>query len=157
MDEPRWLDESEQQAWRKLAAVILKLPGELEGQLQRDAGMTQFEYWVIAMLSEAPDRTLRLSQLAARSNGSLSRLSHVVTRLEKRGWLRREPCPDDARATLAVLTEAGWEKVVAAAPGHVETVRRLVFDALDRHDVEELGRICGVILDRVEAGAAAPA
>lgn len=157
MDEPRWLDELEQQAWRKLAAVMLKLPGELEAQLQRDAGMSQFEYWVIAMLSEAPGRALRLSQLAARSNGSLSRLSHVVTRLEKRGWLRREPCPDDARATLAVLTQEGWEKVVAAAPGHVEAVRRLVFDALDHRDVEDLDRICGVIFDRVEAGAAAPA
>ena len=151
MDEPRWLDESEQHAWRQLAAVILKLPGELEGQLQRDAGMSHFEYWVIAMLSEAPDGTLRLSQLAARSNGSLSRLSHVVTRLEKRGWLRREPCPDDARATLAVLTEAGWEKVVAAAPGHVETVRHFVFDALDRRDIEELGRLCAAILDRIDA------
>jgi DNA-binding MarR family transcriptional regulator len=114
--EPRWLDDDQQHAWRQLAAVVLKLPSELESQLQRDAGMSHFEYWVVALLSEAPDRTLRMSQLAAQANASLSRLSHVVSRLEKRGWVTRRPCPDDARATLAVLTDAGWEQVVAAAP-----------------------------------------
>jgi DNA-binding MarR family transcriptional regulator len=153
MDGPRWLDETEQHAWRRLAAVLLKLPSELERQLQRDAGMSHFEYWVIALLSEAPDRTLRLSQLAAQANASLSRLSHVVTRLEERGWVTRQPCPDDARATLAVLTETGWRQVVAAAPGHVETVRRLVFDALDRDDVGELARLCDAVLDRIDGHA----
>lgn len=150
MNEPRWLDEQQQHAWRRLAAVMLKLPSELEAQLQRDAGMSHFEYWVIALLSEAPDGTLRLSQLAAQANASLSRLSHVVTRLEKRGWVVRRPCPDDARATLAVLTDAGFEEVVAAAPGHVEAVRHFVFDALDERDVKELGRLCEAILDRLD-------
>ena len=153
MDGPRWLDETEQHAWRRLAAVLLKLPSELERQLQRDAGMSHFEYWVIALLSEAPARTLRLSQLAAQANASLSRLSHVVTRLEERGWVTRQPCPDDARATLAVLTETGWRQVVAAAPGHVETVRRLVFEALDRDDVGELARLCDAVLDRIDGHA----
>jgi DNA-binding MarR family transcriptional regulator len=151
MDEPRWLDDDEQHAWRRLAAVILKLPSALEAQLHRDAGMSHFEYWVIALLSEAPDRTLRMSQLAAQANASLSRLSHVVTRLEGRGWVTRRPCPDDARATLAVLTDAGLDQVVAAAPGHVETVRRLVFDALGPEDVKELARLCDAILDRIDA------
>ncbi len=150
-DDPRWLDEHEQQAWRRLAAVILKLPSELDAQLQRDAGMSHFEYWVLALLSEAPDRTLRLSQLATQANASLSRLSHVITRLEKRGWLTRRPCPDDARATLAVLTDAGWNTVVATAPGHVDTVRRFVFDGLDPDDVSELARLCDAILDRIDA------
>jgi DNA-binding MarR family transcriptional regulator len=151
MDQPRWLDDDEQHAWRRLAAVILKLPTELEAQLQRDAGMSHFEYWVIALLSEAPERTLRMSQLAAQANASLSRLSHVVTRLEKRGWVTRRPCPDDARATLAVLTDEGADKVATAAPGHVETVRRLVFDGLGPADVDELARLCDAILARIDA------
>jgi DNA-binding MarR family transcriptional regulator len=149
--EPRWLDDDQQHAWRQLAAVVLKLPSELESQLQRDAGMSHFEYWVVALLSEAPDRTLRMSQLAAQANASLSRLSHVVSRLEKRGWVTRRPCPDDARATLAVLTDAGWEQVVAAAPGHVAAVRRLVFDRLGPEDVGELARLCAAILEGIDA------
>lgn len=147
---PRWLDEHEQHAWRRLAAVVLKLPSELESQLQRDAGMSHFEYWVLALLSEAPDRALRLSQLAAQANASLSRLSHVVTRLEKRGWVERRPCPDDARSTLAVLADDGWEQLVAAAPGHVEAVRRFVFDGLTRDDVADLARLCQSIVDQIE-------
>jgi len=114
--EPSWLDEAEQHAWRQLAAVILELPSELEAQLQRDANMSHFEYWVIAPLSDVPDRTLRMRQLACQANASLSRLSHVVSRLEKRGWVTRRPCPDDARATLAVLTDTGWQQVLGAAP-----------------------------------------
>ena len=151
MAEPRWLDEAEQHAWRRLAAVILKLPSELEAQLQRDAAMSHFDYWVIALLSEAPEHTLRMSQLAAQANASLSRLSHVVSRLEKRGWVTRRPCPDDARATLAVLTDVGLKQVREAAPGHVEAVRRFVMDPLDDHDVEELARLCEAILTRIDA------
>lgn len=138
-------------AWRRLAAVILKLPSELERQLQSDADISHYEYWVLAVLSEAPDRTLQLKDLAARSNATLSRLSHVVSRLEKRGWVTREPCPDDARANNAVLTDAGWKKVVATAPGHVECVRSLVFDGLDDTDVTDLARVCDAILDRLDA------
>jgi DNA-binding MarR family transcriptional regulator len=153
MGEPRWLDDREQHAWRRLAAIVLKLPSELERQLQRDAGMSHFEYWVVALLSEAPDRALRLSQLAAQANASLSRLSHVVTRLEERGWVERRPCPDDARATLAVLTADGWEQVRAAAPGHVEAVRRLVFDGLPEDEVDDLARVCDAIIARLDAQA----
>lgn len=151
MGEPRWLDEREQHAWRRLAAVILKLPSELERQLQRDSGMGHFEYWVLALLSESPDRTLQLSHLAAQANASLSRLSHVVTRLENRGWVTRQPCPGDARATNAVLTEDGWDALVAAAPGHVEAVRSMVFDALDEGGVDDLARVCDAILERLDA------
>lgn len=150
MSEPAWLDDAEQRAWRQLAAVILKLPSELDRQLQRDAGMSHFEYWVIALLSEAPDRSLRMSHLAAQANASLSRLSHVVSRLEGRGWVTRQPCPDDARATLAMLTEAGWREVVAAAPGHVAVVRALVFDGLDREEIDALASLCTTILERID-------
>jgi DNA-binding MarR family transcriptional regulator len=149
MDGTRWLTDEQQHAWRRLAAVILKLPSELERQLQRDSGLSHFEYWVMALLSEAPDRRLRLNELAGQANASLSRLSHVVTRLEKRGWVAREPCPEDARVTLAALTDAGFGQVVAAAPGHVEAVQTLVFDALGDRDVRDLARVCDAIVERL--------
>ncbi len=141
MAEPRWLDADEQRAWRALVAVMLRLPGALETQLQRDHGLSHFEYWVLALLSEAPDRRLRLSHLATHANSSLSRLSHVVTRLEGRGAVLRQPSLEDARATEAVLTDEGYRQVAAAAPSHVEEVRRRVFDHLDPRDVEHLARI----------------
>jgi DNA-binding MarR family transcriptional regulator len=102
------------------------------------------------MLSEAPDRTLRSSALAQRTNATLARLSHVVTRLENRGLVERFPCPEDARATNVRLTDAGWEAVVAAAPGHVSTVRGHVFDALDREQVGQLASITGALLTRLD-------
>ena len=150
MDEPRWLDDDEQQVWRRLIGVVLTLPAALEQQLQRDAGISHFEYWVMALLSEAPERRMKLSQLAATANASLSRLSHVITRLQRRGWVSREPCPEDARATYAVLTDAGWDKVVATAPGHVERVRSIVFDGLDRATAAELARACDAILGHMQ-------
>jgi DNA-binding MarR family transcriptional regulator len=150
MSEPRWLSDAEQQAWRKLAAMTILLPSALEAQLQRDADLTHFGYWVLAMLSEAPGRALRMSELAARSNASLSRLSHVVGRLEERGWVRRERTPDDRRGSLAVLTGPGWDKVVASAPGHVERVRELVFDALTPEQVAQLCDIAGNVLERLD-------
>lgn len=150
MGETRWLDAEQQTAWRKLAAVILKLPAALESQLQRDSAMSHFEYWVLALLSEAPRRALRLRVLAGQANASLSRLSHVVTRLERRGWVERRPCPDDARSSLAVLTDQGYAALVAAAPGHVEAVRSLVFDALDPRDVAALDRMCAALLRSID-------
>jgi DNA-binding MarR family transcriptional regulator len=146
----RWLDDDEQAAWVRLAAVVEVLPAVLEAQLRRDSDLTHFEYWVLAMLSEAPARTLRMTALASRTSGSLSRLSHVVTRLEGRGLLERFPCPEDRRATNARLTDAGWEVVVAAAPGHVETVRDYVVDALTAHQLAQLSEIAGAILDRLD-------
>lgn len=130
--QPRWLTPDERATWLALASVLEVLPGALDAQLQRDAGLTFFEYMVLAMLSEQPDRTLRLSRLAAVTNGSLSRLSHVVSRLEREGYLRRTVSARDRRAKDAVLTDAGWDKVVATAPGHVAHVRRLVIDPLSR-------------------------
>src|SRR5690606_28354127 len=114
-----WLDETQLDAWVKLIAVVELLPGALDSQLRRDAGLTHFEYFVLAMLSEASERTLRMTALAQRTNATLPRLSHVVRRLEERGLVERRPCPEDGRATNAVLTERGWGEVVAAAPGHV--------------------------------------
>ncbi|WP_432142539.1 MarR family winged helix-turn-helix transcriptional regulator [Streptomyces sp. bgisy084] len=128
--EPRWLNAEERQTWLSLTAMVINLSNALDTQLQRDAGISHFEYQVLATLSEAAERTMRMSDLATLSNSSLSRLSHVVKRLEKQDWVRRTPDPDNGRYTLAILTETGWEKTVATAPGHVEEVRRLVLAPL---------------------------
>lgn len=146
----RWLDDDEMVAWVRLAAVLELLPGVLDSQLRRDAGLTHFEYFVLAMLSEAPERTLRMTGLAARTNATLPRLSHVIRRLEERGLVERFPCPQDGRATNARLTGAGWDKVVATAPGHVETVRAHVIDTLTREQVHQLAQIAGAILEQVD-------
>lgn len=145
----RWLSAKEQRAWRRLAAVSMLLPAALESQLQRDADVTHFGYWVMAMLSEAPDRTLRMSELAALANGSQSRLSHLISRLEDRGWVRRERVDSDGRGYRAVLTPAGLAKVEACAPGHVEEVRSLVFDGLTPEQVDQLDDVCARILARL--------
>ena len=149
--EPRWLDEQEQAAWRCLVGLVTQLPAALDARLQRESGLTHFEYWVLSALSEAPERTLRMSGLAAMAHGSLSRLSHVAGRLERRGLLARRPDPADGRSTLATLTDAGWDVVRAAAPGHVATVRRLVFDALTPEQTRQLHDIGGRVLAEVEA------
>lgn len=148
--DPRWLDATERAAWLRLIAVVELLPGALELQLRRDAHLTHYEYCVLAMLSEAPERTLRMTALAQRTNATLPRLSHVAKRLEARGLLERFPCPQDRRATNARLTPAGWEQVVAAAPGHVDAVRRHVFDALDPAQVEQLSHACAALLTRLD-------
>jgi DNA-binding MarR family transcriptional regulator len=146
----RWLDDREMAAWVRLAAVMELLPGVLDQQLRRDSDVTHFEYWVLAMLSEAPDRTLRMTALAARTSGTLPRLSHVVKRLEERGLVERFPCPQDRRATNARLTAAGWELVQQAAPGHLEAVRAHVVDALSPDQLEALRGIADAILERVD-------
>ncbi|MEV5494744.1 MarR family transcriptional regulator [Nonomuraea fuscirosea] len=140
-DELRWLDEDEQAAWTTLVSVLLTLPGALDAQLQADAGMTLYEYLVLSGLTYAPEGTMRLSDLALVTNGSQSRLSQVATKLERRGWLVRQRDPDDGRSTLAVLTPAGRAKVDQTSPGHVETVRRLIFDPLTAAQVRQMREI----------------
>jgi DNA-binding MarR family transcriptional regulator len=147
----RWLDEDELRAWLRLAGVMLKLSPALDSQLQRDSDLTHFDYLCLAMLSETDDRTLRMSDLAGRVNASLSRLSHVISKLERRGWVARQPSPHSRRVTLVTLTEEGWKVLVEAAPGHVETVRSLVFEGLSAEDVAALERLAGHIVERIEA------
>lgn len=148
--ETKWLDEAERDAWLRLVAVVELLPGVLDAQLRADAGLTHFEYFVLAMLSEAPERTLRMTTLAQRTNATLPRLSHVVRRLEDRGLVDRVPCPEDGRATNAHLTGAGWDAVVAAAPGHVGTVRTYVLDLLTREQLDQLRGIGDALLTRLD-------
>jgi DNA-binding MarR family transcriptional regulator len=152
-DEPRWLTVPEREAWMALAGMMVKLPAMLDAQLQRDANLSMFEYFVLSAVSMAEDRTMRMSNLAAFVNGSLSRLSNVVKRLEQRGCVRREPSPENGRYTNVVLTEAGWDLVVAAAPGHVAAVRHFIFDALTDEQVAAMREIGRRVGDRVDPDA----
>jgi DNA-binding MarR family transcriptional regulator len=147
--EPRWLDAEEAQAWRSLAVTMVRLPAALDAQLRRDAGISHFEYGALALLSEAPGRTLRMSALAAQTGSSLPRLSQVIARLEQRGWVRRTPDPADGRYTLATLTDDGQAKVTQAAPGHVQEVRRVVFDPLTKTQSRQLREISRRILHAI--------
>jgi DNA-binding MarR family transcriptional regulator len=153
MTEARWLSEQEQRAWRRLAAVTTLLPAALDAELQRDASLTHFAYFVVAMLSEAPGRQLRMSELAARSSSSPSRLSHTVARLESRGWVRRMRASDDGRGQVAELTDEGYEMLVKIAPGHVGAVRQYVFDALTPDQVGELDTLCKALLAKLDPDA----
>lgn len=135
-----WLSAEQQREWRSLLGLFMDLPPALDAQLKRDAGLNMFEYQVLAALSEAPARTLVLSDLAALARGSLSRLSHAVTRLERAGWVERRTCTDRAgRHTEARLTDSGLVRIEEAAPGHVAAVRRLVVDALGPEQLAQLG------------------
>lgn len=151
-DEPRWLDDEESQAWTALSITLTRLSAALDAQLQRDAGLSHFEYQTMAGLSMADEHTMRISELAAFAEGSLPRLSQVISRLEKRGWVRRSTDPSDGRYTVATLTDEGYDKVVAAAPGHVEAVRTYVFDALTRAQVRQLASIGGRIIGAIDPG-----
>ena len=150
MTDERWLTADQLSAWKKLIAVVELLPGALESQLRREADLSHFEYFTMAMLSDAPDRTLRMTALASLTNSTLARLSHVVSRLELRGFVRRVACPEDRRATNAALTPDGWAKVFATAPGHVATVLQNVIDPLSATDVIDLDRIMGCILGALD-------
>ncbi|MCL2455688.1 MAG: MarR family transcriptional regulator [Micrococcales bacterium] len=128
--EPRWLTPDEMETWRALHLMLDRLPVALGDQLQSDSGLSLVEYYVLAMLSDAPEHTLRMSRLASLANAELSRLSHLMARLEKRGLVRRAPDPSDGRFTNAMLTDVGYAYLVRAAPGHVASVRRFVLDTL---------------------------
>src|SRR3954451_5717578 len=134
----RWLTAAEEQTWRNVASVLLRLPWALECQLQRDADLSFIVYHALARLSESPGHTRRMSELAGLTHASLSRLSHMIKRLEARGFVRRGTDPTHSRHTNAVLTRAGHEHLLASAPAHVATVRQLVIDAFTTTELREL-------------------
>ncbi|MEU6763860.1 MarR family transcriptional regulator [Streptomyces sp. NPDC046853] len=140
-EELRWLDEQEKAAWTGLISLVLLLPAKLESPLRQEHGLTLFEYLVLSHLSEAPQRKLRMGELAFLASGSLSRLSNVIKRCEQRGWVVRTPDPDDGRYTLAELTDAGFGIVHLAAPTHLRSVRRIVLDSLNATDQKALARV----------------
>nr|WP_050778226.1 MarR family transcriptional regulator [Micromonospora sp. ATCC 39149] len=145
----RWLNPDEQRTWRAYLAASRALMEKLDRELQRDAGMPHAYYEILVRLSEAPDRRLRMSDLADATGSSRSRLSHAAARLEASGWIRREDCPTDRRGQVAVLTDAGFAALAAAAPNHVEGVRRHLFDALSPAQVDQLRRISEAMTDHL--------
>jgi DNA-binding MarR family transcriptional regulator len=146
----RWLSEEEQQTWRGFLALNQLLFDALDRQLQADANMPHAYYILLAVLSEAPGRSLRMSELAEITQSSQSRVSHAVARLEEAGWVRRRKVDKDRRGNLAVLTDEGWDVVVRTAPGHVAAVRENLFDVLTREQVRQLNEICAVVLDKLD-------
>jgi DNA-binding MarR family transcriptional regulator len=145
-----WLTEQERTAWIAVSAMMTKLPAALDQQLQRDCDLSLFEYMVLAMLSEAPQRTLRMNDLAALTSSSPSRLSHVATRLENAGYVQRRRCEGRGRSTNAMLTAAGYAKIVEAAPGHVAEVRERFIDALSPTQLAALIEIAGAVRTRLD-------
>lgn len=144
--QPRWLDEQEQVAWRTYLAASQAIEESIQGQLQRDADIPHIYYEILVRLSEAPDRRLRMSDLAERSLSSRSRLSHAVSRLEERGWVTRQACVDDGRGMLAELTDKGMDTLERAAPGHVNAVRARIFDRLTPDQVKQWQEIGEAII-----------
>jgi DNA-binding MarR family transcriptional regulator len=157
MTPTRWLDAEEQQAWRAFIEAARLLLDQLDRELQRDAGMPHAYYEILVRLSEQPDRSLRMSELADRSQSSRSRVSHAVARLEERGWVRREGLVDDKRGARAVLTDEGFAALAAAAPGHVEGVRTHLLDRLSSDQVDQLRCISEAVRGPLQERAADPA
>ncbi|HNI71674.1 MAG TPA: MarR family transcriptional regulator [Marmoricola sp.] len=148
--EVQWLSPDERAAWMATAALIVRLPGALDAQLQRDHDLCFFEYMILAMLSERSDCSLQMSDLAAATSASLSRLSHAVKRLEGNGFVRRERLPGAGRRTRAIITDAGMEKIQQAAPGHVQMVRDLLIDAVATEDLAALRRVGERVLHQID-------
>jgi DNA-binding MarR family transcriptional regulator len=153
----RWLDDDEQHTWRSFLTATRLFFDTVERQLQQDAGLPHAYYEILVRLSEAPDRTLRMSQLASTSLSSRSRISHAVARLEESGWVERRPFADDRRGALASLTDGGMAYLRTAAPGHVETVRRHLFDVLTPEQVAALRDISDTIIGHLSDSPVWPA
>jgi DNA-binding MarR family transcriptional regulator len=155
--EPRWLTDDELAAWLANSAIMISLPAALDARMQRESRMTFFEYMVLSVLSEESGRTMQMSRLAERTSASLSRLSHVVGRLENRGLLTRSRIPGPGRRTNTTLTDAGYDVVVAAAPGHVAAVREYLIDSLEPRDLMALQRIGAAVDAAINHGRTTPA
>ncbi|HEX6339820.1 MarR family winged helix-turn-helix transcriptional regulator [Umezawaea sp.] len=137
-EDPHWLTPTQLYAWMQLTGAITQLPSVIDAQLRRDSGLNFFEYSILAGLSGAPRRAMKMATLAQMANGSQSRLSHAVSRLEKGGWVERRTCPEGSRSVEAVLTEEGVRKITEAAPSHVREVRRMVVDPLTDEELAQL-------------------
>jgi DNA-binding MarR family transcriptional regulator len=151
-DDTPWLDETEQAVWRQYISVMRLLPDRLSASLSRRHGLTLIDYEVLARLSEAPLRRMRMTELAEGALLSKSRLSHQISRMEKDGWVRREPCETDGRGFFAVLTDQGWDKLLAAVPLHVRDVRETFVAPLSREQLVALGEALDVISKGLESG-----
>jgi DNA-binding MarR family transcriptional regulator len=153
MADARWLDEREAHVWRSYHRLLRDFGGAVDRQLERDAGLSGADYALLVPLSEAPGEVLRMRDLGIQVDWDRSRLSHHVSRMEKRGLVSREDCPDDARGSMVRLTATGRGAIEAAAPQHVETVRRYFFDPLSGEELEVLGRAFDRMLARLDEDA----
>jgi DNA-binding MarR family transcriptional regulator len=156
MSDSPWLSDEQQVVWRQYINASRLVGDRIEREMQREAGMPQAYYLIMAMLSEAPGRQLRMNQLAEVLNASQSRTSHAVSRLEEQGWIRRLRSPDDGRGQIAALTDAGWDRLVELAPGHARTVKAAVFEPLDDEDLAAFGRVLEKIVNRLCTTAGPP-
>jgi DNA-binding MarR family transcriptional regulator len=148
-----WLDADEQRLWRRWLRLNALLPGELQRELQADAGLSLPDFDVLVQLTDRPDGKVRVGDLARALNWGRSRVSHHVTRMERRGLVEREDCVDDGRGAFVVLTQQGRVAIELAAPEHVRTVRRLVFDALGPEELKVMGKVVDKVLARLELAA----
>lgn len=148
----RWLTTEERESWLAFAAMMVKFPAALDAQLQADAGLSFFEYMVLAVLSEQPDRSMQMTEIAGFASASLSRLSHTAKRLERHGYITRQQVPGHGRRTRAILTDAGYDKIVATAPGHVVEIRRLLIDDLTVKELATLAKVGEKVLRKIDDG-----
>ena len=148
---PLWLDDREQASWRAFVVSSRRLFALLDRELQQQADLPMSYYEILVLLSEAPDRSMRMAELADATYSLPSRISHAIGRLEKSGWVKRRNCPSDRRGWFAVLTDAGFDALSEAAPLHVADVRRNLIDQLDDRDVDDMRRIFGKLLDHLDA------
>jgi DNA-binding MarR family transcriptional regulator len=149
---PRWLSQAEQHAWRSWLSAHLLLTDALDKELKAEHGITLVDYEIFVRLSEAPDRALRMSELAQQTTASRSRLSHQIARMESKGWVQRRECVSDGRGTLATLTDAGWELLVRAAPSHVASVRHHLVDVLTAKEMASAGEIADKVVRHLQSG-----
>ncbi|MGH3969233.1 MAG: MarR family winged helix-turn-helix transcriptional regulator [Mycobacterium sp.] len=146
----RWLNDDQQKAWRHVVGLFMTLPSAIDSDLQRNAGLSMYEYLVLASLSEMADGMLQMSDLAYRANSSLSRLSHLISRLEKRGWVTKRPCEHDRRASTVALTAAGEKKIRTAALGHAQLVQKLVVEPLSTVQLQQLGEAAATVVQAID-------
>jgi DNA-binding MarR family transcriptional regulator len=151
-DTVRWLSTEEQRAWRGWIAAHILITEALDRDMKRDNGITMADYEILVRLSETPNRSLRMSELAQVTLSSRSRLSHQIARMESAGWVTRRECATDRRGTLAEMTEAGWELLVSAAPSHVSSVRRHLVDVLTPDEFAAAGSVGQKVADHILAG-----
>ncbi|WP_242910893.1 MarR family winged helix-turn-helix transcriptional regulator [Actinomadura terrae] len=153
MSEPRWLDATQQRDWRAYVDGSVRLTEVMDRDLKTRHGLSVSEYEILVRLSEAPERRLRMAELAANASQSRSRLSHTCSRLESKGLVRRDSCPSDKRGVIAVLTDEGFAALERAARDHVETVRNHFIDVIEPDDLEAIGRAFNAVLKKMTGGA----
>jgi DNA-binding MarR family transcriptional regulator len=152
----RWLSDEEQCLWRRWLRLNAQLNATLQREMQEESGLSSPDFEVLVNLTDSPEGRVRVSDLACQMVWERSRLSHHVTRMERRGLVRRAGCAEDGRGAFIEITAEGQAAIEQAAPGHVETVRRLLFDVLSEEDTRQLEGLVGKLLAGLDAVDEAP-